>query len=692
MNAILLAGLVLFTALAVTAQHPQVKPGVKLKNYQRLSRVTVQPASSFHSSITEHKMATVRKNTAANSVTVLTLGTSANTNGYSGGTRTMLWANDDLNCVVNIHRMGPGTVPANLADFLGMDIGLNMGKTPSDWTTQVQVQASNLLSSPNYYDASRFPSAAIYNPAGNTILANAYLAFFNANYANLHYNGLGGYGYGTASLADHADTTRHLRWYNPLPYNFVPDGFTVSKAGMAYMVSLDMNTENGVEVYQDSVIFGRGRWNAVTKDFDYTFRTIAFPCNESKAAADCKIAASPDGTVLWISVLTNFAGGSPGYAPLIDSTFYPLLRRSTDCGLTWEDPIPVILDGPNGIYGIKNQYSDYFIQNYFIGPPFPTRDEIPYTTAFDHSLSVDKWGNPHIGVAVGYAPGGYRIATGADSLVNVYDVFTCDDGMTFHAVCMGSLATFRGRWNADSSDNRVYISSTNAGDKMFVTWNDTRVAGEPDNQHPDVWARGFDLYTNKITSVNGLNEPDNVTSQSSIAQEAYWQCASPYVFTDNSKYTIPICTQWFAEPAPEVTFRYIADFSFTYADFTIPTLGCRKNSDSKMSDSDPVASPAGGFWPCDVGLEPIATEPPAIAIHPNPADDFLNLSLSLERPAVVNVMISNVFGQVVITRDKIVSGGGLQEISIDISRLPAGMYFITVEFDRERLTRKVVVE
>lgn len=66
-------------------------------------------------------------------VTVLDLGTSSSVLGYSGGTRTMLWADDDLNVVVNFHRMGPGAIPPGLSGYLGMDLGLNMGLTQDDW-------------------------------------------------------------------------------------------------------------------------------------------------------------------------------------------------------------------------------------------------------------------------------------------------------------------------------------------------------------------------------------------------------------------------------------------------------------------------------------------------------------------------------------------------------------------------------
>jgi hypothetical protein len=683
--------LAILLTLSGFPQKPRIKNGIIYKNYQAIPRVDHESSVPLKNS--SFRYFPKQRNFAGqpNAVTVLNLGTSSNVLSYSGGTRTMLWADDDLNCVVNIHRMGPGATPPSLSGYLGMDIGLNMGKTQADWTTQVQVYAANLSASPNYYDAARYPSAGIYNPAGNTTLSNAFLAYFAPNFANLAFSGFGGYSYGTANLLDHADTTKHLKWYSPPPYTFVPEGFTVSKTGIAHMVNLSKNAESGTDVYQDSVIYGRGIWNSVTKDFDYTFRTLAFPCKEAAAAADCKIATSPDGTVVWISVLTNWAGANIGVAPLIDSTYYPLLRRSTDCGLTWGPPIPVYLDGPLGISGIKNHYSDYFIQNFFVGPPYPSRDEIPYTCAFDHSLSVDKWGNPHIGVVVGYAPGGYSISTGVDSLLTVYDINSPTHGASWCAVAMGSLTTFRGTWATYTSDNRTYISRNKAGDKMFLTWNDTHIDGEINNQNPDVFARGVDLITNKITLDNGLNKPNNVTLLSDIAQEAYWQCSSPYVFTDNNKFTIPICTQWFADASADVTFKYIPDFSFEQSAFLMPSDYCW--FDSGRGNDPGLEIPEGNYLPCyGVAVDQKPAEPELLTISPNPADDKVKISVYLKREVMVDIEISDLFGKTIKSIRIGGTGMGLHTEEIDISGFAAGVYVVSVVVDGERMVGKLVVQ
>ncbi|MFZ4521575.1 MAG: T9SS type A sorting domain-containing protein [Bacteroidales bacterium] len=668
MKKILLASLLLITGLPSFAQHPRIKSGIYYQTYHKEQPVIREPVEKINSSPVTSSHRRTKTGDNPNIVTVLNLGTSANVLGYSRGTRTMVWADDDLNVVANFHRMGPGATPPGLSGCLAMDLGLNMGKTQADWTPQIQFYASNLVATPDNFDAARYPSAGIYNPPGNTALSNAFLAYFAPNYANLEFSGFGGYSYGTANLVDHADTTKHLRWYNAHPYTYIPDGFTIAKNGIAHMVDLDIKIESGVPVYQDSIIYGRGVWNAATKDFDYNFKTLAFPCKGDAPAVDCKVAASPDGNIVWISVLSNPEDATP----LVDSSYLPVLRRSADAGLTWNAPISVQLDGPNGIPCIKNQYNDFFIEKYF-APPVPSRDEIPYTAAFDHSITVDKWGSVHMGMTIGYASGGYTFTGGVDSLNNVYDIYSCNEGTSFRGVFLGTLKTFRGTWAGNTADNRVYAARNTTGDKLFFTWNDTHIDGEVNNQNPDVFARGVDMIQKKLTTPDFGADANNVTFLCDITQEAYWQSMSPVVFSDNNKFTLPICTQWFSDASADTRFKYIPDFSYSQSDFTVTTYF-----------TFPCSTYSGFDQPHEI-LNPLQ-------VSPNPAGEKIKVEINLDQDANVALEIVNLFGQRMLVIDKGNLSAGLQGFKIDVSAFPAGIYFITARINDLRYTRKIIVE
>ena len=69
-----------------------------------------------------------------------------------------------------------------------------------------------------------------------------------------------------------------------------------------------------------------------------------------------------------------------------------------------------------------------------------------------------------------------------------FDVFTTDGGTTWDAYKCGNITQFRGNFPDDTytEDNRIQIASTMDGDKMFITWLDTKLEGATENNAPDV--------------------------------------------------------------------------------------------------------------------------------------------------------------------------------------------------------------
>ena len=654
------------------AQVAKIKPGIYCKSYQMIPRNSTQE-SVLKSPVKANPLKGLKKQeNNPNAVTVLNLGTSANSMGYSYGTRTMLWADDDLKAVINIHRMGPGTTPPGLSGYLAMDLGVNEGATQADWTNSIQVYASTLPASPNYFDACRYPSAAIYNPKNNTDLSKAFLAYFAPNFCNNTFSGFGGYSYGTDNLVNHADSVKKLKWYAPPPYTYIPDGFTIAGDGVAHMVDIDYKLNGSVLEYQDSIIYGRGVWDSTINNFNYTYRTIAFPTVGHYPPADVKIAASLDGQTLYMTILGEMQ--NVGVVTLRDSSLFPIYRKSYDGGLTWTSAVGIQLDGPNGLAQLKNHYSQHFIDSIFGAGT--VRDQIPYTTAFDHSTSVDRWGNLHMGVVIGFEPGYYSIDN-MDSINVVYDIYTCDRGLTWWAQYMGDLKTFRGSWNGSGGiqtcDNRTYCSRNKSGDKLFFTWNDTHIAGDSMNDSPDVFARGFDVLSNMITTdIFGSDHPANVTSQLSVSAQSYYQCTSPIVFTDNDQYKIPICVEWWSSPSADVNFKYISNFSFQDINFSIWAQN----------------PPADCWW----GINEKKKDVPIVTIYPNPAVDFTEVSLNLKENAGVSVSVMNLVGQEVLFLNKGTMHAGTQLFSVETKNLTPGIYFIMVIINGERIVQKLIVE
>jgi hypothetical protein len=667
MKRLLLVGLILLMGCAVFAQRAQLKKGIPTAKAVTGQQISVEPEKA-NSTVPVAPASSAAKGTDV--VNVITIGTSANANGYgyAGGQKTMVWADDSLDALINVHRMGPGSTPPGFSGYLAIDKAGNMGQTAGDWTTNWQIYASTLNTGGTYYlDAGRYPQGAIYAPYGATSLDDAWVAYFAPNLSNsTSASSWGGYSYGTVDLGNQADSTKHMYWYSAPPYTYIPDGYTITQKGIALGTDLDQDWSSGSMVYMGNIILIRGIWNATNNDFDYEFSTIPFPTTDAQRPAEDRIAASPDGNTVWILAQSHNGGA----VQIGDSgNYYPILFKSNDAGMTWSDPIAVQLDGPDGIEGVKNYMSDYMIEQLY-GQLVP-RDDIPYTTAFDGDIVVDKWGNPHIGVIIGVSAGDYSIAT-SDSAYAVFDIYSTDGGTTWNGVVMGYPWTFRGTFGTLTEDNRVNIAINEPGDHVFVTWNDTQVSGIDDNTSPDVFARGFNLLENKITNYNGQDMNTNVTFLSDITQQAYFECTSHYVFTKpNGGHIIPIVTELLQnlDPTLSVTFKYISDFSYDPGDYTIE-----------------VNNPP---FPTGVNEK---TESVSVQVYPNPVKDIATLSVNLKQAGNLTIELTNLVGQKVMSVNKGNVTAGSQTFTVDASQLKAGVYFYTVKLNDQKTTGKIVVE
>jgi len=124
-----------------------------------------------------------------------------------------------------------------------------------------------------------------------------------------------------------------------------------------------------------------------------------------------------------------------------------------------------------------------------------------------------------------------------------------------------------------TEDSRVCAATDWAGTKIFFSWVDTDPEVNPDeNTSPDVWVRGFDPEANMLTAgIGGADLATNVTFGSAAMWQSYFATMSSYVITNGDAYTLPITIEnmTVGDPGAAVQYKYIKDFSFTDADFTI---------------------------------------------------------------------------------------------------------------------------
>lgn len=476
-------------------------------------------------------------------VNIIDIGTS--TNAYQLYVkRSTLWVNTDLNTVSFYHSLMPGYFN------FGYDISTDGG---SNWDLDIGNFASDEI-------GARFPNHGIYNPTGNTNPDNAFIVF-NAKGFNTENNGIIT---GLSSIGDTSNYSFEFDTADQLDYNL--SGFDITSNGEVFSVSPMRSTEGDLNEYLDSLVIIKGVWNETAQNFDYTSTKIEALIEEDFGApVDVKIAFAPNGETGYITML-----GNNGMADQIEyfTNIYPIYWKTTNGGETWEGPEFIQLDGSTGLEAIVNHHlSDEKIAELFGNNP-PARTDISYTTAYDHDITVDQYDNLHIAVVIG--PTGsdpYSIIT-AKNYIAVWDFV--EDGDSWCPVEMGRLSTFRGNFGDLTEDNRVQISRTETGEKVFVSWHDTDMEGAEDNNAPNIFCRGIEPSTFRLTT-NSSNEdvPTNVTLFSDGMWKSYFYNAPNVIFTESSNYYIPFVYADFdpTEPNSNVQFKYIEDFSFSESDF-----------------------------------------------------------------------------------------------------------------------------
>ena len=637
----LLLTVVLGISVAAMAQKSpnMIKPGIPVSNSQTQSYDDVDLSN------TPAVANFVRPNAKGTAeVSVVNLGTSANAYGLYNGGRTVLWAEPSINTVTFVHRMQtPGS------GYIAYDVSKDGGNT---WSVNNQV----FNPTQGAFNA-RYPQGLIYNPQGNTNPDNA---FFTGLWPVLDgSNGTAGSwgGYGTATVQLNGTNLSQDYWASvpPIRQN-VPDAMTINPAtGDIFVVDPSLIGGLGNQ-YVDTLVITRGSFNNATNEYDYTQTLLYAPVVAyGTSVADVRIAFSPDGQIGYIMTLSD--NGRDEFAT--GYSFYPILYKTTDYGLTWdENPITVVLGGPEGIGGIVNGLlTDEQIGELFTAP-VPNRDEIGYTTAFTSDFAVDYMGNPVISVVIGVqASTAYSIVS-ASGFFASYNLYGSGQGTDWWGQKLGNnLKTFRGTWGDVSEDNRSQVTTSYDGRYMFFSWLDTDFEGVEDNNQPDIYCIGWDIERNLYTEVF------NVTYLSDAWLQAYMGTASFYALQPNTDaFIVPFVYQDFEDPAAPVQYKYIHDFTITMPQFIFINAN-NININSAVSQN-----------------------------YPNPFNGTSKVAVNLEKRASVSLDVYNMVGQKVYSIPSANYNAGSHELTINSKDLKAGIYTYTVMIDGQKVSRKMVVK
>ena len=110
-----------------------------------------------------------------------------------------------------------------------------------------------------------------------------------------------------------------------------------------------------------------------------------------------------------------------------------------------------------------------------------------------------------------------------------------------------------------------------------------------------------------------------------------------------------------------------------------------------------VALSNGGTFPMD-GVATLtnpntgsSSRVSALTISPNPASDFIQVQMNLEKESDLEMSVFNSLGQAVLTRDYGVTGKGQTSFELNVNDLQTGVYFLQIRTDETIETKQIQI-
>jgi hypothetical protein len=223
-------------------------------------------------------------------------------------------------------------------------------------------------------------------------------------------------------------------------------------------------------------------------------------------------------------------------------------------------------------------------------------------------------------------------------------------------------------------DARIQVSRNDVGDKIFYSWTetDTTVTGHHFNVYPDLYMKGYDVNTDKVTAktlVIGTSATTPTIAQSGI----FFHYMSPRAINvGGGTYEIPFTFSGdptFGGTTP-VDHYYVRGAQFTMTDFSTPSTPLSsKNNYGSISKNNTINA----------------------SVYPNPTNATTQLVVNLEKASDIRVEIMNTLGQVINKMD-IKGNAGQHVINVDLSNENAGVYFYSITTNVGKANGKIVKE
>jgi len=667
---------------------------------------------------------------APTNVTWQLLSGSMNCYGQLVSTSRPLQYNPTLNAVSFIHRKSEHYVESPSVPSTAK-AGVIVAQISTDWGATWD--STNLYSNDTHWG--RYPQGAIYNPSGNTSIANAYVVgsgptvsgtSFTGNwYASKRLNAFNNVAATGPGEQQFLSFTLPTYPANQGQHGWSRCGFSSTDDGIVRSIAVIENDLQGLSTMRGFCVV-TGTFNGTA--FDWSTDSLIpncylDPAGEKHLQPDPQMAFNQSGTIgyiVGIGAQSNGTLANMGYQPIVYK-----MDRSTNPAATWT-LMPSIDFNSTQMRPIVRSHPDW---NTGLGALYiATNGDTIGTPYFnDYDIAVDANGKLHIGATMmstaRTVPDSLNYISQFTTSINptelyrwrhtpgsrpyIWDFIT--DGTTWDYRLIDSIST-----EAPSSGvgfpgyNENPWDPTGTGSAKVNMSTRLQMGRTPDGQYIAFsWAESDTLFTNNFYKWNNL--PDLKTRLISVSD---WTNTSAYIVDEGTKQNLTSddfnvrarATLHYMSPTISTAsiVNSLAAPLFYTVDVKIPLTVTNSNPYSQLTNNANWYGGAsvsykfrrnpGAPVPVDTtGIREFAGTLSTSYIYPNPAQNAAVIGMTLDKSSSVDVTILNMVGQSVRT---IKTNGSVGENSVrlDLSGMASGLYLVNIKAGDAAVTKKLVIE
>jgi hypothetical protein len=580
--------------------------------------------------------------------------------------------NPDLNMVTFVHRQNTNLTPQGGSGTIRFDYSTDAGATwdhinegpisPDLAAGDGTIMISTAVGEEEVYGL-RNPNGAIYNPPGNTDMANTF--YISASASAISDGGFGHIGancFSTTKMSDlNTPSEQYLQAVSDDTWSgdYFPFGLIQGGDAM-YTVSSLFFTDGVLENYSKLAIW-KGVLNNDQNDFEWSATVlepnfVTYTANdgggdyESLMTSDYRsMAFSPDGSVGYMVVL----GSLDSYE---ENLSRPIVFKTTDAGEIWE--LQPELDIVNMPVANLVEYTEG--SNTIKRPVVWSMDVVVDINGTLHVLSEMNRGTLTDGEAFTWVDIDTEISN------TFYIDFTLNTNGSWASRYIGEPVNI-GVGIPDVAWESFYVishelqaSRTADGSKVFFGWLASPLSSDQTNVEPDIFARGIDVVNNMLTEEKNMTFDTDIESIVSIASLA----PTSIVGGDDFNYELPyvIIEDFVLGFGQETFFTFVKGLGFNNDEFTV------------------------------VSVEELEQASFGFKVWPNPADNFSNIGFTLDKNTQVEIEVYNSIGQMELRIHNGELQAGYQSLPIDLNVLKPGLYLVNLIIDHKRYTQNLVID